>query len=96
MDKQVPIDKCEVFAVAGVGRVTATTLLPLFSDVVLLEPVESLLDAAASQGVASKTYSRNDSEKRKWRGIADYSKCHLSPGNSTSLRSYTSFANSYS
>jgi protein N-terminal methyltransferase len=63
---------------AGVGRVTAKTLLPLFSDVVLLEPVKTLLDAAASQGTASKTHSRNDSklpyEKRKWRGIADFSK----------------------
>jgi protein N-terminal methyltransferase len=49
-----------------------------YPSVMLLEPVESLLKAAASQGTASKTYSRNDSklpyEKRKWRGIADHSK----------------------
>jgi len=45
---------------ASVGRVTAKTLLPLFSDVVLLEPVEYLLHAAASQGTASQEHSRND------------------------------------
>jgi len=58
--------------------IQAHTLLPLFSDVVLLEPVESLLRVAASQGTASKMYSGNDSklpyEKRKWSGIADFSK----------------------
>ena len=65
---------------AGIGRVTADTLLPLFHDVVLLEPVESLLRAAVNQGHTSATElpSKNESrlplQKRKWRGIADRSK----------------------
>ena len=65
---------------AGVGRVTSDTLLPLISDVVLLEPVESLIQAALSRGRASAAEPPSDHEsrlplrKRKWRGIADGSK----------------------
>ncbi|KAF8478547.1 AdoMet dependent proline di-methyltransferase-domain-containing protein [Russula ochroleuca] len=65
---------------AGIGRVTSDTLLHLVSDVVLLEPVESLIQAALSQGRASaaKAPSTNESklplQKRKWKGIADGSK----------------------
>ena len=65
---------------AGVGRVTSDTLLPLISDVVLLEPVESLIQAALSRGQASAAEppSNNESRlplrKRKWKGIADGSK----------------------
>jgi hypothetical protein len=47
---------------AGVGRVTAKTRLHLLPDIVLLEPVESLLDAAASQGTVNKKRSRNHSK----------------------------------
>ena len=47
---------------AGIGRVTAKTLLPLFSDVMPLEPVESLLGASSALGTASKRYSRNNSK----------------------------------
>jgi protein N-terminal methyltransferase len=65
---------------AGIGRVTADTLLPLVQDVVLLEPVESLLRAAVSQGHASAAQAPSSNEsrlplqKRKWKGIADISK----------------------
>ncbi|KAI9507375.1 AdoMet dependent proline di-methyltransferase-domain-containing protein [Russula earlei] len=65
---------------AGIGRVTSDTLLPLVSDVVLLEPIESLIQAALSKGRASATeaHSTNESrlplQKRKWKGIADGSK----------------------
>ena len=65
---------------AGIGRVTSDTLLHLVSDVVLLEPVESLIQAALSQGRASaaKSPSKNESklppQKWKWKGIADGSK----------------------
>jgi protein N-terminal methyltransferase len=65
---------------AGIGRVTSDTLLHLISDVVLLEPVESLIQAALSRGRASAAEppSNNESklplQKRKWKGIADGSK----------------------
>ena len=65
---------------AGVGRVTSDTLLPLVSDVVLLEPVESLIQAALSRGRASAAEPPTNNEsrlplrKRKWKGIADGSK----------------------
>ena len=39
----------------GIGRVTAKTLLPLFSDVVPLEPVESLLGACVCSGHSQQT-----------------------------------------
>jgi len=65
---------------AGIGRVTSDTLLPLVSDVVLLEPVESLVQAALSRGQASAAEARSRNEdklplqERKWKGIADGSK----------------------
>jgi len=65
---------------AGIGRVTADTLLPLIHDVVLLEPVEPLLRAAVVQGQtsAAQAPSKNESklplQKRKWKGIADGSR----------------------
>lgn len=65
---------------AGIGRVTSDTLLHLVSDVVLLEPVESLIQVALARGRAStnEVPSKDDSklplQKRKWKGIADSSK----------------------
>lgn len=65
---------------AGIGRVTSDTLLHLVSDVVLLEPVESLIQTALSQGRASAAAPRSGNEsklplqKRTWKGIADGSK----------------------
>ncbi|KIY50813.1 hypothetical protein FISHEDRAFT_64428 [Fistulina hepatica ATCC 64428] len=49
---------------AGVGRVTSDVLLHLFSDVVLLEPVEHFVKEALSRG----------QRKNKWRGIVDETK----------------------
>ncbi|KAG0707701.1 alpha-N-methyltransferase NTM1 [Suillus ampliporus] len=61
---------------AGVGRVTSDVLLPLVSDVVLLEPVESFINEARSRGKASESgVEFNDSGYRVlWKGIADRSK----------------------
>jgi protein N-terminal methyltransferase len=65
---------------AGIGRVTSDTLLHLVSDVVLLEPVESLVQTALNWGRASAVAKspQNESklplQKRKWKGIADGSK----------------------
>lgn len=61
---------------AGVGRVTSDVLLPLVSDVVLLEPVESFINEARSRGKASESgLEINDSGYRVlWKGIADRSK----------------------
>ncbi|KAH9063299.1 AdoMet dependent proline di-methyltransferase-domain-containing protein [Lactarius vividus] len=65
---------------AGIGRVTSDTLLHLVSDVVLLEPVESLIQTAISRGRASAAAPRSSNEnklplqKQKWKGIADGSK----------------------
>ena len=65
---------------AGIGRVTSDTLLHLVSDVVLLEPVDSLIQTAISRGRASTTAARSGNEsklhlqKQKWKGIADGSK----------------------
>ena len=66
---------------AGIGRVTSDTLLHLVSDVVLLEPVESLIQTAMTRGRASAAAtprSGNESklplQKQKWKGMADGSK----------------------
>ena len=59
---------------AGIGRVTSDTLLHLISDVVLLEPVESLIQTAISRGKASATIGNASTQKKKWKGIADGSK----------------------
>ncbi|KAI0054129.1 DUF858-domain-containing protein [Auriscalpium vulgare] len=60
---------------AGVGRVTADTLLPLISDVVLLEPVESLVQVALSRGKESTNAEPSSKNGvRKWKGISDGSR----------------------
>jgi len=65
---------------AGIGRVTSDTLLHLVSDVVLLEPVESLIQAALSRAKDSATNpplnneNKQPLQKRKWKGLADGSK----------------------
>ena len=65
---------------AGIGRVTSDTLLPLISDVVLLEPIECLIKTAVSRGQASaaaeapKNESKLPLQRRRWKGIADGSK----------------------
>jgi len=58
---------------AGVGRVTGDVLLHLVSDVVLVEPVESLVKEAFARGNASANLdSRNgEGEYVRWKGIAD-------------------------
>ncbi|KAI0273775.1 AdoMet dependent proline di-methyltransferase-domain-containing protein [Gloeopeniophorella convolvens] len=65
---------------AGIGRVTSDTLLHLISDVVLLEPVGSLVQTALARGRASEAEPPPEKEsklplqKRKWKGIANGSK----------------------
>ncbi|KAI0322215.1 methyltransferase domain-containing protein [Amylostereum chailletii] len=62
---------------AGVGRVTSDTLLHLVSDVVLVEPVESLLQEAIARGQASSSTTQSsgvEPRSRQWKGIADASK----------------------
>ncbi|THH08663.1 hypothetical protein EW146_g8921 [Bondarzewia mesenterica] len=70
---------------AGIGRVTADVLLHLFDDVILLEPVESLIREAFVRGTASENLSPSTSNPSsttesdepppsKWKGIADGSK----------------------
>ncbi|KAJ7063362.1 methyltransferase domain-containing protein [Mycena amicta] len=54
---------------AGIGRVTATVLLHLFSDVVLLEPAEHFIRAAIARARASESATPHS-----WKGIADGSK----------------------
>ncbi|KAI1795849.1 AdoMet dependent proline di-methyltransferase-domain-containing protein [Ganoderma leucocontextum] len=73
---------------AGVGRVTADVLLHLFSDVVLVEPVEPFVNEAFRRGKASglpapspsapapapEKDSGNHLEVVSWKGIADKTK----------------------
>lgn len=71
---------------AGIGRVTADTLLHLFDDVVILEPVDSLVREAYARGTASNPsfsaihaprIQQGDSGEPPfvpWKGIADSSK----------------------
>ncbi|KAA1471115.1 hypothetical protein DENSPDRAFT_837041, partial [Dentipellis sp. KUC8613] len=66
---------------AGIGRVTADTLLHLVDDVVLVEPVDSLIQEALSRGRASSDAATAASPEasgaqapRPWKGIADKSK----------------------
>ncbi|KAH7926303.1 methyltransferase domain-containing protein [Leucogyrophana mollusca] len=62
---------------AGIGRVTADVLLPLVSDVVLLEPVERFINEALARGNASVGLTASHDEsgyKNGWPGIADRSK----------------------
>ncbi|KAH9843039.1 DUF858-domain-containing protein [Rhodofomes roseus] len=56
---------------AGVGRVTADVLLHLVSDVVLVEPVESLVKEALSRGRASEVIiGKADATFVPWKGIS--------------------------
>ncbi|KAI0736770.1 DUF858-domain-containing protein [Fomitopsis betulina] len=60
---------------AGVGRVTTDVLLHLVSDIVLVEPVESLVKEALSRGRASESTSlKADSAFVPWKGIASRTK----------------------
>ncbi|KAI0780896.1 DUF858-domain-containing protein [Trametes elegans] len=65
---------------AGVGRVTADVLLHLFSDVLLVEPVESFVSEALRRGRASETGSGDsiaedsNPEAAPWKGIRDKTK----------------------
>ncbi|KZT70162.1 DUF858-domain-containing protein [Daedalea quercina L-15889] len=60
---------------AGVGRVTADVLLHLVSDVVLVEPVESLVKEALSRGRASEIMiGKVDATFAPWKGIAGKAK----------------------
>ncbi|CDO69513.1 hypothetical protein BN946_scf184785.g18 [Trametes cinnabarina] len=67
---------------AGVGRVTADVLLHLFSDVVLVEPVEPFIAEALRRGRASATGAtsiaggteENPEAMAPWKGIRDKSK----------------------
>lgn len=53
---------------AGIGRTTKTVLLPLFSDVVLVEPVPKFVQAAYQECL--ENMSSNVPSKR-WKGISD-------------------------
>ena len=60
---------------AGVGRVTADVLLHLVSDVVLVEPVETLVKEALSRGRTSEsTTLKADAAFVPWKGIASKAK----------------------
>ncbi|KAI8998608.1 AdoMet dependent proline di-methyltransferase-domain-containing protein [Trametes punicea] len=72
---------------AGVGRVTADVLLHLFSDVVLVEPVESFVSEALRRGRASEAEGaggpapsvvngseENPEARAPWKGVRDRSK----------------------
>ncbi|KAI0748159.1 DUF858-domain-containing protein [Daedaleopsis nitida] len=68
---------------AGVGRVTADVLLHLFSDVVLVEPVEPFVREALRRGMASEAPSAavplsgaegHELEVVPWKGIRDKTK----------------------
>lgn len=60
---------------AGVGRVTADVLLHLVSDVVLVEPVESLVKEALSRGRASEVMlGKADATFVSWKGISTKTK----------------------
>lgn len=58
---------------AGIGRVTKDVLLPLLDDVVLLEPVKSLVDQAVAAGRASAS-SETSEKGQKWKGIEEKTK----------------------
>ncbi|KAF7792966.1 hypothetical protein EIP86_004069 [Pleurotus ostreatoroseus] len=60
---------------AGVGRVTSDTLLPLFDDVVLVEPVEPFVREALARARASKNGTvAADAPYAPWRGIREQTK----------------------
>ncbi|CCM04621.1 uncharacterized protein FIBRA_06805 [Fibroporia radiculosa] len=59
---------------AGVGRVTADVLLHLVSDVVLVEPVDSLVNEAWARGKASETGILDVDAQARWKGILEENK----------------------
>ncbi|GBE81944.1 DUF858-domain-containing protein [Sparassis latifolia] len=60
---------------AGIGRVTGDVLLHLVQDVVLVEPVESLVNEAWARGRASAAGKvTEDSTHVLWKGIKDRTK----------------------
>ncbi|KAI0933087.1 hypothetical protein AcV7_004666 [Taiwanofungus camphoratus] len=60
---------------AGIGRVTSDVLLHLVSDVVLVEPVESLVNEALARGQASTTTPpKSGSSLVRWKGILEMTK----------------------
>ncbi|KZP19448.1 DUF858-domain-containing protein, partial [Athelia psychrophila] len=59
---------------AGIGRVTATVLLYLVEDVVLLEPVESFIQEAYAAGLASASEAGPKAPASRWKGIKDSTK----------------------
>ncbi|EJD02351.1 methyltransferase domain-containing protein [Fomitiporia mediterranea MF3/22] len=56
---------------AGIGRVTSTVLLHLFSDVVLVEPATHFVQEALR---SVSTASRTDKYAGEWKGVADAKK----------------------
>lgn len=58
---------------AGIGRVTATVLLHLVSDVLLLEPVTPFIQKALSHAKSSAENSEI-SVSQRWKGLHDRSK----------------------
>ncbi|KIJ44037.1 hypothetical protein M422DRAFT_252532, partial [Sphaerobolus stellatus SS14] len=57
---------------AGIGRVTQTTLLPLFDDVVLVEPVEKFVKTAYQNCLdAINTPPENLPSLKRWKGMAE-------------------------
>lgn len=58
---------------AGIGRVTQTVLLHLFSDVVLLEPVEKFVQEAFQTCQISLDQQKLPRSKR-WKGVSEKSK----------------------
>ncbi|PCH38009.1 DUF858-domain-containing protein [Wolfiporia cocos MD-104 SS10] len=59
---------------AGIGRVTADVLLHLVHDVVLVEPVESLVQEALARGKASADTQRRRKKSGPWKGIQEKAK----------------------
>lgn len=53
---------------AGIGRTTKTVLLPLFSDVVLVEPVPKFVQAAYQECLENMSSSI---PSKRWKGISD-------------------------
>jgi protein N-terminal methyltransferase len=59
---------------AGVGRVTKSVLLPLFDDVVLVEPVEKFLKTAYEECLQYQASSENLPILQQWKGMSDNTK----------------------
>lgn len=59
---------------AGIGRVTQTVLLHLFSDVVLLEPVEKFVQEAFQNCQDSLVMVPQTPASKRWKGIAEKTK----------------------